>query len=382
MNGADLAVIEGVMGLFDGYECEGNQGSTAHIATLLRAPIILILDVWGMGRSAAAVVEGCRRLLRGTYVSGVILNKIASEGHADICKRAVEAHCGVKVVGALPNDPSISLPERHLGLIPTQEDQRQQHSIERIADFVSGHVDLDRIIEIAHRAPPLARPVATPSRRHVPRETVRIAIANDPAFTFYYHDALDTLRNLGAELVPFSPIYDNKLPQNIQGMYLGGGFPEVFGKQLQANTEMRRQIAKAAEDECPIIAECGGLMYLTRSITDFAGKTYRMVGLVDASTHMIKKLTLNYAEAELTCVAPLGLPAQRLRGHEYHFSKLEDIPKDARFAYRMLRGLGITTGFDGWINYQTVAQYMHLHLAGAPRAASRLIQACRKYARK
>lgn len=379
---AEIAVIEGVMGLFDGSSDTGNEGSTAHIARLLHAPIVLVLDVWGMGRSAATIVEGCRRLLRGTHIGGVVLNKVAGEGHASICRKTIEAQCKVKVIGALPKDASISFEERHLGLIPTQESETVSRRIDKIVDFITSHIDLDQIVGIARNAPPFTRRVDTYERRPAPRKSIRVALAQDAAFNFYYHDSLEALRSKGVDLIPFSPIHDRELPDKTYGIYIGGGFPEVFGEQLQSNSNMRTQIAKIAEDGCPIIGECGGLMYLTKSITDFTGRTFRMVGLFDAFTRMVNQLTLSYTEAELLCNSPLGHQGQRIRGHEYHFSTLEDIPGDARFAYLMLKGSGIANRYDGWINHQTIGQYTHLHFAGAPKATSRFVDTCRAYARK
>jgi cobyrinic acid a,c-diamide synthase len=370
--GCDIAVVEGVMGLYDGLNGTEVRGSTAHLAKLLKSPVILVLDISGMARSAAAVVAGCKVLDKRLTISGVVLNRVAGEKHVKMCKDTIESITAVPVVGALPKNSDILLPERHLGLVPTNEKSEVAQRLKNISEFVRANVDVDRIIEIAKTAPSL--PVV-PFKRINRNQRVRIGVAYDEAFNFYYQDALDTLTEMGAELEHFSPIHDKHVPEDFDGLYIGGGFPEVLGKGLEANHSMRSSVKKKAEEGMPIFAECGGLMYLTRSITDFDGLRHSMVGVLDCET-LMTKLTLNYTDAVVIRDNILAKSGNSIKGHEFHFSKLDGVPSDIQFAYEMRRGVGIDRKKDGWTQYSILAQYMHTHLAASPKYASNFIKAC------
>ena len=382
MLGADVAIIEGVMGLFDGISGRSQTASTAEIARLLKAPILLVIDASRMAGSAAAIVKGAKALDKGLRIEGVILNKIAGEAHAKMCGDAIERFTKTRIVGAIPYNPDIALPERHLGLIPTHERGEIQEKLEAISRFVKEHIDLDAVLEIAGKAPRLASVSFEREKIADDEERPCIAVAYDEAFNFYYWDALMLLEELGARLVFFSPLHDNTLPEGAAFIYIGGGFPENFAKQLSENWGMINALKKAVEDEMPTYCECGGLMYLTRMIIDFDDNKYRMVGVLDAETRMTRQLTLNYTLANTIRDNLVSEIDEKIRGHEFHFSAIENIPKDARFAYKMIRGKGIVNGMDGWILHKTQAQYTHLHLAANRKRAEKILAAAKKSARR
>jgi cobyrinic acid a,c-diamide synthase len=272
------------------------------------------------------------------------------------------------------------MPERHLGLIPVKEKESLGGYFSKIISHMESHVDLAMILDVAASAPklPEVKKVLFPSTS-LPKK-VRVGVALDEAFNFYYQENLDLLSLHGAELVPFSPIHHRKLPE-VDGLYLGGGFPEVLPRELEANKTVRNEIRKAAEDSMPVYAECGGLMYLTRSITDFNGRTYRMVGIFDGRTLMTKKLCLNYTLAKVVKGHLLAGPGAKLKGHEFHYSKIVEIPRDAVFAYSMEKGYGIDGKHDAWNLYNTYASYMHVHFAHSLKLVRNFIAHCQKYSK-
>lgn len=374
MRNSDIAIIEGVMGLFDGFSGLDETGSTIQISRLLRAPTILVIDVWGMARSAAAVVLGYKKMA-GNIPIAVILNRVGGKTHAQWTIDAIKKITGIQVLGAIPWNPEIKLPERHLGLIPTIE-TRPTEKLNTIVDFISQHIDLDKIIDFAKSAPEIPDPQPYKEKE----KNVRIALALDEAFNFYYKDGLETLERLGAEIIPFSPIHDKELPDNINGIYIGGGFPEIFAKQLEENQSIQKTIKKYAEDEMPILAECGGLMYLTKHISDLNGKKHKMVGLLDAETIMTKKLHLNYTLAETILHNPIIPKNTKIKGHEFHYSEITNVPRDTKMIYKMRIGEGIINKMDGWLEYATIASYMHIHLASNMKIPTKFINSIKKFA--
>jgi cobyrinic acid a,c-diamide synthase len=378
-SGCDIAVIEGVMGLFDGIEGKRGNGSTASIARLLKSPVILVVDVWGMAGTAAAIVEGCKALDKRLNIAGVILNRVSGEKHARMCGNAIESTTAVPVIGALPRDTGIGLPERHLGLVPTTEKPELRERLDKISEFVKSNVDLSEVLEVAKSAPSLEKvQLKKPTRtRHV-----RIGVAYDEAFNFYYQDALDALSAAGAEIGYFSPVHDRVVSDEFDALYIGGGFPEIFAEQLESNQSFRSSIKKKVEDGLPVFAECGGLMYLTRSITGFGGASHSMVGVLDCQTRMVTKLTLSYTYASVIKENILAKPGATIKGHEFHHSKLEGVPADASFAYVMKHGSGINAEKDGWLEHNTLAQYMHINFGASPKFASNFIETCFKYRRR
>ncbi len=377
--GADVAVIEGAMGIFDGMDGASELASTSEIAKLLRAPVILVIDAWGLAGSAAAVVLGYRNLDHGLKLEGVILNRVAGETHAQMCRDAIMKHADVPVLGAIPMNKDIILQERHLGLIPPSESISLE-LLDRLIDHVQDHVDIGKIAEIAENAEELDV-TSLPKTRNKNTTTV-IGVARDNAFSFYYQENLDRLRRAGAKLEFFSPLEDTSIPSMANAVYIGGGYPEVFAKQLSENHSMLDLLKKKAEDGMPIYAECGGLMYLTKSIEDPNSIKHEMVGLLDAETRMEQKLVLSYTLAETVRSNLLTCRGDAVRGQEYHFSHIRDVPDDARFAYILKRGVGLGNGQDGWTSHNVLASYMHTNFASDEHMTERFVDAAMKYGRK
>jgi cobyrinic acid a,c-diamide synthase len=375
--GADVAVIEGVMGLFDGMSGKDDFASTAHVAKILDAPVVLVVDAGKGARSIAAIVLGFLQFDRNVMIAGTILNNVAGDRHAGYIREALAAKVRVPVVGVVRRNSEIRMEERHLGLVPAPELQEaKRKEIVEAAKHVTDQIYIDRILDLCGTG----RLPDAPARIKLAKKA-RIAVALDESFNFYYADNLDALSRSGAELVFFSPVHDPKLPADIHGIMLGGGFPEVLADQLEKNSSMIKSIRKAVQDGMPVYGECGGLMYLSRSIRGYKGekKARRMAGLVDADTLMTSRLTLNYTEAG--CSGPIFGMA-RLHGHEFHYSSIENVARDSRFAYSMKKGRGITGDKDGFIvNANGLAAYMHLHFADT-KLPGRLVHACAGYSRR
>jgi cobyrinic acid a,c-diamide synthase len=363
-----VSVVEGVMGLFDGRGPSGRH-STAEIARLLRCPVLLVVDASASSTSVGAEVLGFRRYDPRVPIAGAIVNNVAGESHAAACRTAVR-RAGVRVLGCVPREPGLILPERHLGLVPLAEQASgtgaaADNVLGRIANHVSAHVDLDAVTEISRRVAPLPAPHV--SEKPGTKATVRprLAVAYDAAFFFYYRDGLEALEAAGADLVYFSPLA-GEMPE-ADAMYLGGGFPETHIEALEKSPATRR-IKAFCESGSPVLAECGGLMYLTRLIEGIDGRRGRMVGFLDAETRMVPKLTLAYTFARVERECVLSAPGRSLRGHEFHHSAIGGVPTDARFAYSMVVGTGITDRRDGWMEGGVLASYMHSHLAAGAKA--------------
>lgn len=380
---ADLALIEGVMGLFDGYSGRDDTGSSAHIARLTSTPILLVLDVRAQARTAAALVQGLRDFDQHTRVAGVILNRVGSPKHAQMVTAAIEAHTGLPVVGALQRAETLHLPERHLGLVPTAEPGRWQAWLEQARTLVTEQVDLERVLELARGAPPLT-PHPTPHTPH-PAPITRgpspiIAVAQDAAFSFRYEDNLALLRAAGAELVPFSPLADSALPPGTQALYLCGGFPELYAADLAGNSAMRQQIWQAAAAGMPIYAECGGLMYLTETLLDQEGRAFPMVGVLPGRSRMTQRLTLGYRTIRAHSANWLLQPGEALRGHEFHYSIWERQAPDIPPAYTILPDEWRSEPCpDGALLGQVLASYVHLHFLALPELAARFVAAARAH---
>ena len=364
--GADLCVIEGNMGFFGGMDPAGSD-STAALARLVSAPAVLVINTRGMTRGVAALVRGHLALEPGTPVAGVILNRVRGRRHEDKLRDALARYTPeVRVLGAVPDQPEVLIRERHLGLVPVDEDRGLLPVVERAADLVSRYVDLDRLLETAASAPPLPRVPADPAPPPAPR--VRLGVARDRAFTFYYAENLEALARAGAELVPVDLIRDTALP-DVRGLYIGGGFPEVFMAELEANAAMRRAVRDAAEAGMPVYAECGGLLYLGRSIT-YRGRTCAMAGVLplDATMHA-RPMGHGYMLLECLADTPWCRRGARIRAHEFHHSRVESLGK-VEFAYGVARGRGVDGRRDGILYKNVLASYAHLH-GGAEQAWAR-----------
>ncbi len=373
--GADLALVEGVMGLFDGFSGTDDSGGTAHVARILDAPVLLVLDIGGMARSAAAIVQGMRDFDPRIRLAGVVLNRAGSPAHARMVTEAIESATAVPVVGYLMRDDEITLPERHLGLVPTFEPGRWHAWLDAAATRVAATVDLDRVIRLARTAAPLA-PEPDDPFVVASRSAAVIAVARDAAFNFIYADNLDLLRAAGAEIAFFSPLADTTLPANSQALYLCGGFPEMFAAELRANAALHSAIRCAFRMGLPIYAECGGLMYLTERIVDLQGIAHSMVGLLPGESTMSGRLTLGYRVARGVRTNWLVHAGETVRGHEFHYSTWRNRPEDLAPAYELLPdAFSSATSTEGAQIDQLLASYVHLHFLALPDLAARFVRA-------
>lgn len=367
MRHADVAVIEGVMGLFDGIGAT-QEASTAALARTLDCPVVLVLDVAAMSTTAAALVLGCMQMRPGVELVGVILNRVGSDGHLQVTAEAITAVTGLPVLGSLPSDPSLGVPERHLGLVPAAENGLSEETLDRLARLVQERFDLDALWRIAATARPLPAAPLTESMLRV-ADSPRIAVAQDRAFGFYYQDTIDLLSDCGAEVVAFSPLDDAALPPNTRGLYMGGGFPELYAADLAANQPMRAAIQRHVGRGLPLYAECGGLMALGQTLTTFDGETLAMFGVLPSASRMQREaLTIGYREVEALRDSPLMRQGTRVRGHEFHWSVAEP-PAEDMAAYRLVDG----SRLEGFCTGSTLASYVHLNLAGAPELARRFV---------
>ena len=365
------------MGLYDGASATGDAGSTAELAKLLDCPVLLVLDASAVSRSAAAVVRGFRDMDRKVHIAGCIVNRLSGPGHYRLVKEGIERLAGVSVVGWLPKDPEIHLPERHLGLVPAIERKGLPPLMKRLERLVATNFDLPAIRRIAHSAPSV-RPVHASTKLSM-NGKVPIALARDEAFHFYYPENLELLEDLGAEIVPFSPLKDRRLPRGIAALYLGGGFPEVFAPQLARNLRMKEEIRRAVTSGLPTYAECGGLMYLARSISAPGGRRYPMAGLVPADVRMTDRLqNFGYQEVRSKGANLLARDGEKARGHEFHHSVLAG-RANRRPAYEIRARRGGAARLEGYADGSLLASYVHLHFWSQPRWAGRFAEAARKY---
>jgi len=365
---ADLSLIEGNMGFFDGLDLEGSD-STAALSRLLQIPSILVVNARRMTRGIAPLILGHQQFEPETPVVGVILNRVRGARHEKKLREALSRYSDIEVVGAIPDEKGLFIEERHLGLTPIKEDAQLPAVVERIAGAVKAHVDLDRVLAIARSAPGIKRERSADIS--IPEPDVRIGVAMDPAFTFYYRENLFDLRRAGAELVPFNTLKDTALPQ-VNALYIGGGFPEVFMEELEKNTALREAIRETVEAGLPVYAECGGLMYLTRSIS-YQGQKRSMVGALPCDVEMHKRpMGHGYVILETTGKTPWLSPRDAVHAHEFHHSKVVNLG-DVDFAYRMVRGQGVDGEHDGILYKNVLAAYTHLHATGDPRWASEFV---------
>ena len=379
---ADVAVVEGVMGLFDGRTGGGEAGSTAEVAKLLALPVVLVVDAAKIARSVAAQVLGYQQFDRELTIAGVILNNVASDTHAALCIEAIEGATGIPVLGALPRDEALRVPERHLGLIPAVEGRVAAAFFDAAEAHVASRVDLDRLLAIAGTAGMLD---ATREETHDldaalwPETPVRartpIAYAADEAFSFMYPANLALLKAWGAELLPFSPLRDASLPAGARGIYLGGGFPELYAEALTANGPMRASVWRAAERGVPVYGECGGLMYLGETLTDEDGRAHAMAGVVPLRSSMARRrLTLGYRTVTARTDGPHLARGRTVRGHEFHWSTLDAPAAAATAAY----ALGEGDAVEGYASANVWASYVHLHFAADAAIARRFVEVCRR----
>ncbi|MGI6686154.1 MAG: cobyrinate a,c-diamide synthase [Bacillota bacterium] len=387
--GADLSIVEGVMGLYDGFGDDLLGGSTAGIAKLLQAPVLLIMTVDAMAASAAAVVYGLKELGR-VNVTGVVINKPSSPQHYLMVKRAIEKYAGVQVAGFIPKKAGIELKSRHLGLVQSNETDNLSSIVDALAALIEENVDLEMILAKAKEAP-LWESVSQKTTEKIKGQDFsfgvssgvtgpKIGIARDQAFSFYYHENLEILRRMGAELVFFSPMKDKALPEGITGLYIGGGYPEVFAKEVSANTSLMQEIRARADQGLPIYAECGGYMYLNKCFKNKEGETFPFVGIFDGECIMTKRLqNFGYLELEGLTDTVLFQKGDRIRAHEFHESLV--IRKDKDFC---IRGEKIIGGQNiSWQcgrKYQNVfGMYPHIYFPANLNFARNFINFCNSY---
>jgi cobyrinic acid a,c-diamide synthase len=408
---ADVALIEGVMGLYDGASPTGEEGSTAEIAKWLDAPVVLVADAGGMARSIAALVAGFASFDADLRLAGAIANRVGSRGHLDLLRRALRSP---PILGGLPRDAEHAFAERHLGLHTADERTVPTALLDHWGNLAGEWLSLDALLVVARSAPPLvaasmpplvaasmppfvaasmpaavaptlppavstasANPSTAPAAAaSAPR--CRIGLARDEALHFYYADNLRRLTSLGAEIVPFSPLHDAALP-DVDGLYLGGGYPEAHAAALAANVAMRRAIAAFGRGGGPIYAECGGLMYLTQAIVTADGARHEMVALLPGEARMCTTLqALGYVEVETQAKTILGPPGVRFRGHQFRYSELspEPRPPEVEHVYSLRRRRGDDTRREGYRAGNVLASYVHAHWASNPRVAAELVESC------
>lgn len=374
---ADIAAIEGVMGLYDGQSSTSDVGSTAEVAKILQAPVVLVIDAGAMARSAAAVVMGFQHLDPQVNIVGVIANRVGGAGHARLLQEAIEAETGLPFLGYFRDSPSKLVPERHLGLVPAAEQEVSAQQLTLLGQQFGQTCDSEKLLAFAFKVPPIEHSSLEPfSSIEMTGEHVKIAIAQDKAFNFYYPDTLNLLRLAGAELVTFSPLHDSVLPENIAGIYIGGGFPEEYAQRLAANESIRSAIAYSLQKGIPCYAECGGLMYLCQSIRNASGEELPMVGAIARQSIMSNDpggLVIGYREATTLRDTLLTRQGEVVRGHEFHYSCLNApfAREDAAYEFRT-RGQ-----VEGFAQGNLLATYVHLSFSGFPLAAQRFVAAAR-----
>jgi len=368
--GSGISVVEGVMGLYDGKDGVNEEGSTSHLSKIIKAPVILIIDARSMARSAGAIALGFKEYDKGTNIAGVIFNRVGSENHLKILKDSLR---GIPCLGGVYRNECMALESRYMGLITDIDDQRYQ----KIMEHVEKCIDIDKLVEIASNAPPITKKY---EERPAEKKRVRIGIAKDDAFNFYYIHNMESLIAAGAELVPFSPITD-ELP-DVDGLIIGGGYPELFSDGLEKNKKMRKAVKKASDDGLPIFAECGGMMYLSKGITDAEGKRKEMCGIFDAESKMHDKLqSLGYVEMISNSNNILCEKGWTVRGHAFHYSTLTP-SRPEKYAFDLTKGRGIENGKDGMTSGNTLGIYTHIHFASNPKVPKRLVDSCHEYSRK
>ncbi|NDY71251.1 cobyrinate a,c-diamide synthase [Desulfobacter hydrogenophilus] len=370
---ADLAVVEGVMGLFDGYDGRSEAGSTAQLAKWLDLPVLLVVDARSMARSAGALVQGFENFDPDLKFTGVLFNKVGSAIHLDYLTQALEGNVKMPCLGGVGRNSDIEIPSRHLGLVTSDDHGLGDQMQDALADLVENCMDLDALLESLPWVP-----VDSPTPLEQKPAFVRIAVARDAAFCFYYPENIELLEQAGAQIIYFSPLFEPNLPDNIDGLYLGGGYPELHAATLTQNTGFRQAVSLACKNNMPIYAECGGFMTLCRTLEDLDGQHHDMVGCFGFTCRMSKRLrALGYREIRLnrdTILGPTGVTA---RGHEFHYSSLDD--HGEKSVYDACDRTGGTRVVPGFEKNRTLGSYLHLHFKSNPDVPQHFVQACFQY---
>jgi len=382
---ADIAVVEGVMGLFDGYDGKSEAGSTAQMAKWTGLPVVLVVDARSMARSVAPLLQGFEKFDPDLNFAGVIFNNLGSQRHLTYLREAMEGNVAMPCLGGIMRDQEISIPERHLGLFTHHDHPLSHEDITRLADIMDQSIDMDALSgalfetelkmessSITISKPPLSEP-----------DRVRIGVAKDNAFCFYYQDNLDILKSYGAQILFFSPISDDFLPENIDGLYFGGGYPELFAEELSKNISMQTQIREKSLDSMPVYGECGGFIYLCREIVCKDKKSYPMTGCLPFTTQMLPRLkALGYREIRLKKETIMGKSGDVIRGHEFHYSKILSLPGDMETFYNVADRAGADKTGEGFFARRTLGSYIHLHFGSFPGAAKEFVDSCYLYKQK
>ncbi|WP_445505645.1 cobyrinate a,c-diamide synthase [Niallia sp. 03091] len=371
--GADISIIEGVMGFFDGKNPTNNDGTTAEISIITKSPVVLVVNCASMARSAAAIVKGFQAFLEEANIVGVIANRIGSEGHFKIVKTAIEQECNIPVIGYLKRNQDVAIPERHLGLVPSVERGELDSFFDQLGELVLETIDVEQLYELA-QAPELE--IVESQFKNKENQTVRIAVARDAAFNFYYQENLDLLKAHGAELVEFSPLKGEILPNDVAGLYIGGGFPEEFAKELSQQIAVKQSIQTAIENGLPTLAECGGFMFLTDAIETTDGEKYEMVGVIPGEVKMQTKLAaLGYREVTGEEGNFLFHGNVKAKGHEFHYSTFH--PKgEVPYAYQTKGMRGIKQ--EGYMKGNLVAGYTHFHFGSCQEMVKNWMNQCKE----
>ncbi len=385
---ADIAVVEGAMGLFDGYDGLSEAGSTAQMAKWLDLPVVLVVNAKGKARSAAAIVKGFEEFDANLKIAGVIFSKTGSARHYDYLKKAVEQSCKTKCLGFMPRNEKIIMPERHLGLVTSQELDIQKDVLSLLSSMVEDHIDMDSLVQSLNPYvfSTQSERQKTESDQSKSYKKTRefgptIAVAKDKAFCFYYQDNLDILKQFGANIVEFSPLNDERLPSDIDGIYLGGGYPEVYAKQLSKKTRLLEQIKNHSIKGMPIYGECGGFMFLCASLTGMdETSNFNMSGCFDFNISMSKRLrSLGYREITLKDDTIIGKKGAKLRGHEFHYSSLINPQTNIANVYQTSSRAGQKITLKGFQVNKTFGSYLHVHFGSNPDCARHFVETCKAF---
>jgi cobyrinic acid a,c-diamide synthase len=375
---AAVAVVEGVMGLFDGYDGRSEAGSTAQMAKWLGLPVLLVVDARSMARSAAALLQGFERFDPDLRFVGVIFNRVGSPRHLTYLRDAMRGHVAMPCLGGVPRDPGVAIPERHLGLHTAEDHPLDQDTVARLAHLAEAHIDVNALTALPDIAP-MPFTAEEPAPRHSAAR-VRIGVARDTAFCFYYPDNLELLEQAGAEIVFFSPLADRGLPEAIDGLYFGGGYPELHASVLSENRPMREAVRGCCREGMPIYGECGGFMYLCDGLTDMEGRAFAMTGCFPFRTRMLsRRRALGYREIRLRRLSLLGPAGLTARGHEFHYSELGDSDGTVATVYEAAPRTGDAPTDEGFQVYATVGSYIHLHFGSNPAMACHFADHCRAF---
>ena len=378
--GLDIAVVEGVMGLFDGYDGLSESGSTAQMAKWLDLPVVLIVSAKGKARSAAAIVKGFEEFDRDLKIAGVIFSKTGSLRHYEYLKAAVEQNCKTRCLGFMPRNDSIVMPERHLGLVTSEEIDISGQVLSTLSAMVRDHIDIKGLINSLDSFDTSCN-LDSKKGELVREQGPTIAVARDKAFCFYYQDNIDILKKFGANIVEFSPLNDDRLPPDIDGIYFGGGYPEVFAKELSQKTNLFQEIKKNSVSGMPIYGECGGFMFLCKDLSGMdEARKYPMAGCFNFKVQMSKRLrSLGYREITLKKDTIIGKQGDVLRGHEFHYSSLENQENDILDVYSVTSRAGQDLSLKGYQVYNTLGSYLHVHFGSNQECAKYFVDTCKGF---